>query len=84
MGAMMNHNPFHDDAGLQELLELAHVGSKQRPVKVVEHPTFRAARARIGLDAPFTVLRLPVVSLNPRSAISAGGCGMSALILEAA
>jgi hypothetical protein len=44
---------------------LAPTGGK-RPVKVVELPVFRAARAR--LDAPFTVLRLPAVSLDRAAA----------------
>jgi hypothetical protein len=55
-------------AGLDaELLALASSGGKRRPVKVVEHPAF-APRRRLRADAllePFTVLRLPVVSLDP-------------------
>ena len=49
---------------------LAPVGRK-RPVKVVELPVFRAARAR--LDSPFTVLRLPAVSLDRTAAAAASG-----------
>lgn len=58
-------NPTHPDQSAiipPEILSLAPVGGKRRPVKVVWLPAFRAARAR--LDVPFTALRLPVVSLN--------------------
>ena len=85
MAAMTNHNvPDHGAALGHELLALATVGGKRRPVKVVEHPAFRAARARAALDAPFTVLRLPVVSLNRGPAPSAVGCDISPATLEAA
>ena len=54
-------------AGLPaELLALSPVGGKRRPVKVVEHPAF-APRRRLRAESavPFTMLRLPVVSLDP-------------------
>jgi hypothetical protein len=54
---------------------LAPVG-RQRPVKVVELPVFRAARAR--LDSPFTVLRLPAVSLDGAAELAADGRRTSA------
>jgi len=54
-----------------EWLALATVRRKPRPVKVVQHPAFRA-RAR--LDAPFTVVRVPVVALNGGAAPRASGC----------
>ena len=58
-------------AGLEaELVALARTGRTRRPVKVVEHPAF-AARRRILAEAQadaFTVLTLPVVSLDPRPA----------------
>jgi hypothetical protein len=60
-------NPTLPDDGRIEgsVLSLAHTGGKRRPVKVVEHPTFRVARRRLAMDAPFTVLRVPMVSLDP-------------------
>ena len=76
MAAMTNHTFPDQRAGLDpELLALAPLGGKRRPVKIVEHPAFRAARARAALDAPFTLLRLPVVSLNGAAALSTYGCG---------
>ena len=72
---MTNHTlPDHGATLGPELLALAPVGGKRRPVKVVEHPAFRAARLRAALDAPFTVLRLPAVSLNVPAAVAACGC----------
>ncbi len=60
-------------AGLEaELVALAPTGGARRPVKVVEHPAF-AARRRLLAEAraeAFTVLMLPVVSLDPRPAPS--------------
>ena len=44
-------------------------------MKVVEHAAFRAARA--AFDAPLTVLRLPVVSLNVPAATTT--CGRTTL-----
>jgi hypothetical protein len=69
MTAMTNHTLPDRGATLSpELRALAPVGGKRRPVKVVEHPAFRAARAaRAAFEAPYTVLRLPVVSLDPRA-----------------
>ena len=56
-------------AGLAgELVAPTPNGGKHRPVKVVEHPAF-AARRRVLAEAraeAFTVLMLPVVSLDPR------------------
>jgi hypothetical protein len=66
--------PDHGAALAPEMLALAPVGGKRRPVKVVEHPAFRAARARAAFDAPFTVVRLPVVALNAPPAPAACGC----------
>ena len=85
MAAMTNHtfsepHPLLDPA----LRALAPIGGRRRPVKVVEHPAFRAARARLALDAPFTVLRLPVVSLSRTPATRAVGCGTTLDTLEAA
>jgi len=69
---MTNHNvPDHVAAVIHEPTSLAPLDRKRRPVKIVEHPAFRAARARAAFDAPFTVLRLPVVSLNRAAASSA-------------
>lgn len=61
--------PDHGAALARELLALAPVGGRRRPVKVVELPAFRAARAR--LDAPYIAARLPVVSLNRDAAVQA-------------
>ena len=75
MAAMTNHNvPDHGTALGPELLALAPLGRKRRPVKIVEHPTFRAARARAALDASSSVPRLPVVSLNAAPVPSAHHC----------
>ena len=53
MGAMTNHTvPDHHTGLGPDLLALDPIGGKRRPAKVVEHPVFRAARARIALDAP--------------------------------
>ena len=54
-------------AGLApELLALSPIGGKRRPVKVVEHPAFAPRRLRAeALHAAFTVVRLPVVTLDP-------------------
>jgi hypothetical protein len=65
--------PDHRATLVPELLALAPVGGKRRPVKVLEHPAFRAARA--AFDAPYTVLRLPVVLLNAPAPTAA--CGWS-------
>jgi hypothetical protein len=54
----------------RELLALAPVGGKRRPVKVVEHPAFRAARAR--REGAVAVLPITIVSLNRLAA--AAGC----------
>ncbi len=79
--AMTNPTLPDRDAGLApELLALARVGGKRRPVKVVEHPAFKAARLRAALDAPFTVLWLPVVSLNVPAAVAVCGCATLATI----
>lgn len=76
MGAMTNHTvPDHRTGLGPDLLALDPIGGKRRPAKVVEHPVFRAARARIALDAPFTVLRVPVVLLSRPAAAPAYGCG---------
>jgi hypothetical protein len=48
--------------------ELAHIGGRRRPVKIVEHPAFRTSRVREALEAPFTVLRVPVAKLNAPAA----------------
>jgi hypothetical protein len=63
---MTNPLPLRDHgAGLSpELRALASVGGMRRPAKVVEHPAFRPYRDRAAFGAPFTVLRVPVVSLN--------------------
>jgi hypothetical protein len=45
-----------------ELPVSAPVGGTRRPVKIVEHPAFRAARAR--RHSPFTVLPVALVSLH--------------------
>jgi hypothetical protein len=76
MAAMTNPTtlPDHAAALAPELLALAPVGGKRRAVKVVEHPAFRAARLRAALDEPFTVLRLPVVSLNVPASVAACRC----------
>jgi hypothetical protein len=72
---MTNHTlPDYGATLAPELLALAPVGGKRRPVKVVEHPVFRAARARAAFDAPFTVVRLPVVRLNGMPAPTPCGC----------
>jgi len=78
-------NLFFPDrgAGLEaELVALAPSGGKQRPVKVVEHPAF-AARRRLLAEARaevFTVLTLPVVSLDPRPAPrNADWCSMGSV-----
>ena len=60
----------------RELRASAPVGTARRPVKIVEHPTFRAARAR--LDAGFTVAHLPVAVLNGASAPSPDACTYAA------
>jgi hypothetical protein len=56
-------------AGLEvELQALAPIGGARRPVKVVEHPAF-AARRRLraqALASSLTVIRVPVVLLDPR------------------
>jgi hypothetical protein len=54
-------------AGLvPELLALSPIGGQRRPVKVVEHPAFAARRLGAeALHAAFTVVRLPVVTLDP-------------------
>jgi len=73
MAAMTNHTLLDHRTGMDpDLLALAPVGRTRRAVKLVQHPAFRAARARAAFDAPFTVLRLPVVSLN--DAASARSC----------
>jgi len=73
---MRNHSLPDQGATLPpEMLALAPVGGRRRPVKVVEHPAFRAARA--AFDAPLTVLRLPVVSLNVPAATTT--CGRTTL-----
>jgi hypothetical protein len=73
MGRMTNPTFLDHGAALPPgLAALAPVGGK-RPVKVVELPVFRAARAR--LDSPFTVVRVPVASLNRASAGSRWRCG---------
>ena len=73
MTAMTNPTlPDHGATLAPELLALAPVGGKRRPVKVVEHPAFRAARSALG--ATFTVLRLRVVSLNAPAAPAARCC----------
>jgi hypothetical protein len=75
MTAMTNRTlPEHGPTLSPALLALAPVGGRQRPAKVVEHPAYRAARGRVGLDAPVAVLRLPIVSLNTRQARTATGC----------
>jgi hypothetical protein len=56
--------PDHADTFPADLLALASTPAPRRPVKVVEHPTFRAARARRAMGSSFTVLRVPVVALN--------------------
>jgi hypothetical protein len=72
MTAMTNPTlPDHDAALAPELLALAPVGGRRRPVRVVEHPALRNARLRAALDEPFTVLRLAVVSLNAPAASAA-------------
>jgi hypothetical protein len=68
---MTNHT--HVDPGAElspQLLALAPVGGKRRPAKVVEHPAFRAARAR--REARVTLVPISVVSLNGVAA--AGAC----------
>jgi hypothetical protein len=63
-----------------ELRALAAASTGRRPVKVVEHPTFRAARARLG--AGFTVVQLPVAALNRGSTASPDACAAGAPILD--
>jgi hypothetical protein len=55
------------DAGLvSELLAPSLIGGTRRPVKVVEHPAFAPRRLRAeAMHAAFTVVRLPVVTLDP-------------------
>jgi hypothetical protein len=77
---LLDHSPDLNP----EVLALARVGIKQRPVKIVEHPAFRAARARLGLDAPFTVVRLPVVHLQRAVATSSRACASLTPTLEVA
>jgi hypothetical protein len=71
--------PDHGATCSPELPALAPVGGMRRPVKVVQPPAFRTARARPG--AAFTVLRIPVVSLNRPSAGAGwrGGDGAATL-----
>ena len=70
-------------AGLEaELAALAPTGGKRRPVKVVEHPAF-APRRRLLAEARaevFTVLTLPVVSLDPRPAPPMPDCCSMAIV----
>jgi hypothetical protein len=74
MQAMTNPNlPDVRSDLTPERRALARVGTARRPVKIVEHPTFRAARAR--LDAGFTVAHLPVAVVNGTSAPSPDACG---------
>ena len=64
-------NPTLPDHGVMldpELLALVPVGGKRRPVKVVEHPAFRASRARAALNSPFTVVLMPEYDGNPAHA----------------
>lgn len=73
--------PDHDAVLDAELRALAPVGGKPRPVKVVELPVFRAARAR--LDSPFIALRVPVVALNRIGPAPTGRCCSGARTLIA-
>jgi len=61
-------------AGLDvELQALASIGGTRRPVKVVEHPAF-ALRRRLRAEAlasSVTVLRVPVVTLDPCPPVAA-------------
>ena len=85
MTAMTNPTvPDHGAALDPELLALAFVGGQRCPAKVVEHPAFRATRARLSAEAQFTVARLPVVWLNAPGAASANACAGSVCNLEAA
>jgi hypothetical protein len=80
---MTNHTlPDRGAALSRELLALAPVGGKRRPVKVVEHPAFRTAHEQ--LNAPFTVLRLPVVALNGQTRPAAYGFTSLLSTIEAA
>ena len=75
-------NLFRSDngAGLdRELRALAPVGGSRRPVKVVEHPAFGPRRLHAeALHAAFTVVRLPVVTLDPIVPVRPQGCGPTA------
>jgi hypothetical protein len=68
MTGMTNH--ILPDRGVTldaELLSPAFIGGAHRPVKVVEHPAF-GPRRRLRAEAQtssMTVLRLPLVSLDP-------------------
>jgi hypothetical protein len=86
--AMTNHTPLdHGTALTPDFAALAPVGGTRRPVKIVDLPVFRSARAR--LDAPFTVVCLPVVSLDRPDESSAclhraAGLGLAITPQEAA
>jgi hypothetical protein len=55
MGAMTNSIAPHRAAALPpELLALAPIGEKRRPVKLVEPPAFRAARTRLDVTRRWT------------------------------
>jgi hypothetical protein len=74
MTAMTYPIPSDRGAGLEvELPALASIGGTRRPVKIVEHPAF-APRRRLRAEAlasSVTVLRVPVVTLDPCPPIAA-------------
>ena len=78
-------NPTLPDVGAglpPELRALAPVGGKRRPVRVVEHPVFRAARARLASRRPLSA-RAQVVSVNRPAPATARACHPARPALEA-
>jgi hypothetical protein len=72
---MTNHHLPHPGEPIDlSIRSLAPVGGKRRPVKIVEHPAFRASMARAGrptvLATPVLAVPIRVISLN-QAAIAA-------------
>ena len=79
-------NPTLPDVGAglpPELRALAPVGGKRRRAKVVEHPAFRAARARLAADRPLSV-RAQIVAVHRHVPATAGACHSARPAIEAA
>jgi len=81
---MTNHTLALGDRIDDSVRSLAHAGGKRRPVKVVEHPVFRASRRHLAFEVPFTVVRVPLVVLNGPAPATPCGCPGSTTTHEAA